>query len=78
MWPLSFQGNINMPVYPLLLGRVVHYEGFKIMIWSPVLSRDFVENGVSYIFKLQEDVLELIVIFEAIYPSINTCKNVRR
>ena len=48
------------------------------MIHSPVLGRDFVENGVSNIFESLEDVIEFIVVFEAVDPSINICKTIRR
>ena len=52
-------------MYPLVYGIVVHSEGFKIMIRSLVLGRDCVENRIFHIFESREDVLELIVVFEA-------------
>ena len=64
MWPLSFWGNLKTSVYPLVLGRVVNYEGFKIMAHSPIVGHGFVEKGVTHIFEAREDALEFIVAFK--------------
>ena len=54
-----------MSVYPLVRSRVVNSEGIEIMLRSPVLVQECVENRVSRIFESQEDVLEFILVFEA-------------
>ena len=54
-----------MSVNPLILVRVVHYEGFKNMIRSLLLGWDCEENGVTHRFETQEDVLEFKVVFKA-------------
>ena len=58
--------------------RSVHSSGFKIVIRSPVLVQDFVKKDISVIFESQEDVLEIIVVFEANEPIINNIKNIQR
>ena len=40
--------------------------------------RDCEYNGVTHIFKTQNDVLEIIAMFEAGYPNLNIYKNGRR
>ena len=71
-------GNLVKSLYPLVSGRAVHSEGFKIMIWSPVIVWYCVENRIFHIFESREDVLELIMLFKAGKPRINSGKNVRR
>ena len=48
------------------------------MIRSPLLVRDCVYKGISLIFVSQEEVLELIMVFEADEPIINIDKRIRR
>ena len=55
--PVSLRGNINTYFYPVVPGIVLHSEGFKIMIRSPVLSLDCVDKGVTRRFETREDVL---------------------
>ena len=48
------------------------------MIRSPLLVRDCVYKGISLIFVSREEVLELIMVFKANEPIINSGKNVQR
>ena len=40
--------------------------------------RDCEDNEVTHSFKAQDNVLEFIAMFEAVYPNFNICKNVCR
>ena len=62
----------------LVHGRAVNHEGFGILIRSPVLIWDCVKNGVSLIFESLEDVLGIILVFEADEPIINNGENTQK
>ena len=64
MHTFSFQVNLVTSVLPLICGIVAHSEGFEIMIRSPVLGQDCVENRVSCIFELRVDTIEFIVVLD--------------
>ena len=59
------RGHHGDSVCPLVHGRAVLSEEFKIVIRSRFLIWHFMKNGVFLIFELKEDVLELIVVFKA-------------
>ena len=67
-----------MSVSPLVLNNFIPSEGFKIIVWIPVLGPDGEDNGVTHIFEAQDDVLEFIMVFEYRQPSIYIHKNVQR
>ena len=50
VWPESFWGDLNTSVYPPVHGRVLHSEGFLIMIQIIVLGRYCAENRIFHIF----------------------------
>ena len=67
MWPVSFRTNLNTSVLPLITNNVVPSEGFK--------GWDFEYNRFTRIFEAQDNVLGFIVVFEDVYPSINSRNN---
>ena len=54
---------------------IVPTECSNIVIGIPYIARDCVDNGVTNVFKEQDDVLEFIAMFEDGYPNFNIRKD---
>ena len=67
---------LGMPVCLIIYGHAVEQEGYKVVVWFPVLKREFLKNRIYLSFDSRDNGIVFIIVFETNNTSNNSSENI--